>query len=67
VGVFLISLGYKMIGAELMTYFQLVYFSNAFYKKQGFFLSQILGLNVVSGGWSLFYDDNDSQFMIPFT
>jgi len=50
-----------------MTCCQLVYFSNAFYKKQFFFFSQAQGLKSVTGGWSLFYDDNDSQFMIPFT
>jgi len=67
VAIFLISLGYKMIGAELMTCCQLVYFSNAFYKKQFIFFSQTQGLKSVTGGWSLFSDDNDSQFMMPFT
>ena len=54
-GIFVLSLGYKMVGAETITCCQLVYLSNAFYHQQYFFFNLLKQLGLVTGSWPLFY------------
>jgi hypothetical protein len=65
--VFFLSLGHKMIGVEVMTNLQLIYLSNAFYKKTYFFLNELRGIHMVTGYWALFHDENDQIFIPPFS
>jgi hypothetical protein len=65
--VFFLSLGHKMIGAEVMTNLQLIYLSNAFYKNTYLFLNGLRGFHLVTGYWALFHDGNDKIFVSPFS
>ncbi len=66
-GLFLISLPQKLIGAELIFSCQIVYLSNGFYDKPTFLLSSIKGLKLVTGYWSLFYNGQHRSMHLPFT
>jgi hypothetical protein len=67
IGVFFLSLGHKMIGVEIMANFQLIYLSNVLYHKFYFFFNELRRLQPVTGYWSLFYQDSDSDFYPPFS
>jgi hypothetical protein len=53
-GLFIISLGHKMIGAEILLCGQMVYLSNCFNDKSSFMMSSLKSLKLVTGGWSFF-------------
>jgi hypothetical protein len=65
--IFFLSLGHKMIGIEVIINLQLIYLSNAFYKKTYLFLNELRRLHLVTGYWALFYDENDQNFNPPFS
>ena len=53
--IFFLSLGHKMIGAELTTNLQIVCLSNALYDKGYFFFNEVRRLELVAGFWSMFH------------
>lgn len=66
--VFVLSLGHKMLGAEVMVNLQLVYLSNAFYKHSHFFFNELRRLHLVNGYWSLFWQQETDTFILsPFS
>jgi hypothetical protein len=65
--VFLLSLGHKLIGVEVIINLQLIYLSNAFFKKTYFFLNEIRRLHLVTGYWALFWNEDDLKFNPPFS
>ena len=60
------SLGHKLMGAELMYCCQMVYLTYGFMKKSSFLFSTVKGLKLVSGGWSLFHKEEYTQGGINF-
>ena len=52
-----------MIGAELITNLQIVCLSNAFYDKVYFFFNEVRRLQLVTGYWSLYHEENDSDLI----
>ena len=65
--VFILSLPHKMIGAEVLSCCQIVYLSNAFYEKPRFLFSSVKSFRLVSGYWSLFYEQCDGYLFLPFS
>jgi hypothetical protein len=53
--IFVLSLGYKMVGAETVTCCQLVYLANVLYQRQYIFFNEVKQMKMVTGGWFLFY------------
>ena len=66
-GVFFLSLFHKIIGVEIITGLQLIYLSNAFYKKSYLLFNELRRLHMVTGYWALFHDSNDREFKTPFS
>lgn len=67
-GLFVLSLPHKMIGAELLFNCQLVYLSNAFYARASFLFGSVKDFGLVSGYWSFFYDEAEhADLLYPFT
>ena len=66
-GIFFLSLSHKIIGAELITNLQIVCISNAFYHKSYFFFNEVRRLELVTGFWSMFHEESDSDFSPPFS
>jgi hypothetical protein len=64
---FLLSLGHKMIGAELLSSCQLVYLSYCFYQRPSVLFSSLQSFGLVTGYWSLFYDAADSKLVSDFS
>ena len=56
-----------MIGAELTTNLQIVCLSNALYDKGYFFFNEVRRLELVAGFWSMFHQEQDSDFRPPFS
>ena len=56
-----------MIGAELTTNLQIVCLSNALYDKGYFFFNEVRRLELVAGFWSMFHQEQDSDFSPPFS
>lgn len=56
---FVVSLLHKMIGAETLTVFQLVYISNCVYKRSNFFYLATRDAGWVTGGWQYYQPDYD--------
>jgi hypothetical protein len=54
-GVFLLSLLHKMIGAEFIVSCQVIYFSFAYYEQPTFISSTIRSLQLVTGYRNMFY------------
>ena len=67
IAVFFLSLGHKMIGAELITNLQIVCLSNVLYQKGYFFFNEVRRLEAVTGLWSIFHEESDSNFSPPFS
>ena len=63
----MVSLGHKLVGAELTTSLQMVYLSNALYHRVFFFFNEVRRLQSVTGYWALFYTEIDANFSPPFS
>ncbi len=63
---FLLSLAHKMIGAELLTCCQLVYFSICFYNPLTVPFSAIKNHGVIRGYYP-FFVEKDGEFLFPFS
>lgn len=64
--IFLLSLGHKMIGAELLFCCQMVCLTNYLYRVPGFLFSSVKQLGLVTG-WPLFHTAADRDSVPPFT
>jgi hypothetical protein len=56
-----------MVGAETVTCCQLVYLANALYQRQYIFFNEVKKMKVATGGWFLFYQEQDSEWRTPFS
>jgi hypothetical protein len=52
---FALSLGHKLIGAELLTCCQLVYLSYCFHRDSSVLYGSLQEFRLVTGYWSLYY------------
>jgi hypothetical protein len=67
-GLFLLSLPHKMIGAELLFNCQIVLISNALYTRPSFLFNSVKNFGLVSGDWSFFYSSEvDQNVFYPFS
>ena len=63
-GIFLIGLPHKMLGAELINCCQMTFLSLCLYERPVLLYTALKGLSPVTGGWSYFADDNDSDLLL---
>lgn len=66
IGLFIVSVSHKLIGAELLVCCQMVCLSNYFYRVASFLFNSVKELGVVTG-WPLLHSDSDSSTISPFS
>ena len=63
--IFVLSLPHKMIGVELISSCQIVYLTLCFEEQPTFLFGSLRELNLVTGYWSLFYQEDHDKYLIP--
>jgi cysteine-rich repeat protein len=66
IGLFIVSVSHKLIGAELLVCCQMVCLSSYFYRVAPFLFNSVKELGVVTG-WPLLHSDSDSSTISPFS
>lgn len=55
------------MGAELLVSCQIVYLSNCFYTNPSFLFDSIKTFGLVTGGWPIFFAEEDKSVLFPLT
>ena len=66
-GLFVFGLPRKMLGVEVLSCCQMTFLSLCLYQKPLLLYTSMKGMNPVSGGWSLFAEDYETDLLPGFT